>query len=60
MSRDKKLNRTQEVIGSIPFSSTKIHDLCLDNLAATPSTAVEAACVASVAAENLTRISSLL
>ncbi len=22
MSRDKKLNRTQEVIGSIPFSST--------------------------------------
>jgi hypothetical protein len=24
MSRDKRLNRTQEVVGSIPISSTKI------------------------------------
>jgi hypothetical protein len=26
MSRDKKLNRTQEVVGSSPFSSTSIND----------------------------------
>ncbi len=27
MSRDKRLNRTQEVVGSSPISSTKVNDL---------------------------------
>ncbi len=27
MSRDKRLNRTQEVVGSSPFSSTKVNEL---------------------------------
>ena len=27
MSRDKRLNRTQEVVGSIPISSTNSNDL---------------------------------
>ena len=33
MSRDKRLNRTQEVIGSIPFSSTTPNDFRSNNLA---------------------------
>ena len=33
MSRDKRLNRTQEVDGSSPFSSTKVNDFRNNNLA---------------------------
>ena len=33
MSRDKRLNRTQEVDGSSPFSSTKVNELRNNNLA---------------------------
>ena len=33
MSRDKRLNRAQEVVGSIPISSTKINDFRNNNLA---------------------------
>ncbi len=31
MSRDKRLNRTQEVVGSIPFSSTTSNDFRNNN-----------------------------
>jgi hypothetical protein len=33
MSRDKRGNRTQEVDGSSPFSSTKVNDFRNNNLA---------------------------
>ena len=39
MSRDKRLNRTQEVDGSSPFSSTKVNDFRSNNLASRPNPA---------------------
>jgi hypothetical protein len=33
MSRDKRLNRTQEVVGSIPISSTTSNDFRNNNTA---------------------------